>query len=110
LGGAALAIKTGADFAIGPIVAANQDPDEVRDQFKAWCTRRLKTLERERQGRRRLGDQDEDRDRDARSSLQAVRTKWWTERGSGYFVNDDEGLDAVIQYVCEGQERRGQEP
>jgi hypothetical protein len=24
------------------VVTANRDPDEVREQFKAWCTRRLK--------------------------------------------------------------------
>ena len=31
------------------VVTADRDPDTVRDQFKAWCTRRLKELERTRQ-------------------------------------------------------------
>ncbi len=32
------------------VVSANLHPDEIRKQFKAWCTRRLKELERQRLG------------------------------------------------------------
>ena len=32
------------------VVSAHLHPDEIRKQFKAWCTRRLKELERRRRG------------------------------------------------------------
>ena len=32
------------------VVSAPLHPDEIRKQFKAWCTRRLKELERQRRG------------------------------------------------------------
>jgi hypothetical protein len=57
----------------------------VRDQFKAWCTRRLKESEQERQ------------------DSGAVRLKWWTEGGSCRFINDDEGLEEAIRYVRDRQ-------
>ncbi len=33
-----------------------------------------------------------------------IREKWWTERGSGLFINDEEGLEAVIHYVLDAQD------
>ncbi len=76
------------------VVAAGLDPDGIREQFKAWCTRRLKALERDRQ--------------DPTSALgtprESIREKWWTERGSGMFINDEEGLEAIIHYVLEMQD------
>ncbi|MGP0065272.1 MAG: hypothetical protein ACLQGP_16930 [Isosphaeraceae bacterium] len=77
------------------VVAANRDPDEIREQFKAWCTRRLKSLERERRGPTSVNP--------ARN--ESIRENWWTERGSGVYINDEEGLEAVIHYVCEAQDR-----
>jgi REP element-mobilizing transposase RayT len=68
------------------VVTANRDPDEVSQQFKAWCTRRLKELERAR-GRQGA----------------AIREKWWTEKGSQRRLWDPVSLDAAIQYVRDGQ-------
>jgi REP element-mobilizing transposase RayT len=65
------------------VVTAGRDPKDVRDQFKAWCTRKLKERQR------------------ARS--EPIRENWWTERGSQRHIGDDEGLEAAIQYVLEGQ-------
>jgi REP element-mobilizing transposase RayT len=65
------------------VVSANRDPKEIRDQFKAWCTRKLKALQRTRG--------------------QPVRENWWTERGSQRYLGDDESLAAAIRYVLEGQ-------
>jgi REP element-mobilizing transposase RayT len=75
------------------VIAAKGDrhPDDIRDQLKAWCTRRLKELERQRRG-------------DA-SASKPIRDKWWTERGSGLYINDQDGLEAVIHYVCQAQDR-----
>jgi REP element-mobilizing transposase RayT len=68
------------------VVSANRDPDDVREQFKAWCMRKLKELERTRLGPNK-----------------PIRENWWTERGSCRSINDDEGLEAVIRYVLDGQ-------
>ena len=53
------------------IVAGDREPKEIREQFKAWCTRRLKALQQERL--RPLSAHD--------SSAAAIRQKWWAERG-----------------------------
>ena len=71
------------------VVTAAEHPEEIRDQFKAWCTRRLKQLER-----RRMADV---------LSIRA-RQHWWAERGSQRYINDEEGLEAAILYVRDGQD------
>jgi REP element-mobilizing transposase RayT len=58
----------------------------VRNQLKAWCTRRLKELEKMRH-------------------KDAIRENWWTERGSQRFINDGDCLDAAILYVRDGQDQ-----
>ena len=68
------------------VVAANIKPEAVRSQFKAWCTRKLRELERQRQ------------------CDGEIRENWWAERGSRLYVNDEDGLEAVIQYVRDGQD------
>lgn len=65
------------------VVAANCEPEKARDQFKAWCTRKLKELEQLRGG--------------------GGREKWWTERGSQRYIGDEESLEAVIGYVLDFQ-------
>jgi REP element-mobilizing transposase RayT len=79
------------------VVAAKNHPDDVREQFKAWCTRRLKALELERKrrfGTSVFGEQEP----------HSVREKWWSERGSGLYINDEEGLEAIIHYVGVAQD------
>ena len=78
------------------VVAADRHPKDIREQFKAWCTRRLKGLEQERScpGSAHPSPQPEQR----------IREKWWTERGSGLYINDEEGLEAVIHYVRDAQD------
>jgi hypothetical protein len=68
------------------VVTADRDPEDVRDQFKAWCTRKLKEQQRARA-----------------APGEPIRTKWWTEGGSGRYINDEESLEAAIRYVAEGQ-------
>ena len=80
------------------IVAGDREPKEIREQFQAWCTRRLKALQQER--RRPLSAQD--------CSAAAIRQKWWAERGSALSVNDEEGLEAVIHDVREAQDHADQ--
>jgi REP element-mobilizing transposase RayT len=58
-----------------------------REQFKAWCTRRLKELQRSRQ----TGKQP------------AVREKWWTERGWDVYIDEEDELAEVMFYVLQAQ-------
>jgi REP element-mobilizing transposase RayT len=75
------------------VVTADRAPKQVRAQFKAWCTRRLKELEA-----KRLGCATPE------AVEQQVRQNWWAERGSRRFINDQNSLDAAIQYVRDGQD------
>jgi len=68
------------------VVTADRDPEIVREQFKAWCTRKLKERERSR------GD-----------AATVVRQKWWAERGSDRIIGDENSLEAAIRYVLDGQ-------
>jgi hypothetical protein len=34
----------------------------------------------------------------------APREKWWAERGSKRYINDEDSLEAAILYVREGQD------
>jgi REP element-mobilizing transposase RayT len=68
------------------VTAPGRDPEEVMDQFKAWCTRRLKELERSRH-----------------EDATAIRQNWWTQRGSKRWLNDEASLEEAIRYVAEGQ-------
>ena len=69
------------------VVTADRSAKEVRNQFKAWCTRKLKELQN---ARGHAGDS-------------RIRDKWWAERGSGRYIGDEDSLEAVILYVMEGQ-------
>lgn len=63
------------------VTAHGYDPKTVRDQLKAWCTRKLK-------------------------GAGVKREKFWTEGGSKKSVNTEEDLDRVIFYASEGQDRK----
>src|SRR5579872_532666 len=59
-----------------------------REQFKTWCTRRLKKLE---QAQKRM-------------AKDTPREKWWTERGWDLYVDNEDELSNVMLYVKEGQD------
>jgi REP element-mobilizing transposase RayT len=88
------------------IVAANRGPDEIREQLKSWCTRWLKeaaaqqTVETPAQQTTSAGSS-------ATTKTNAIRKNWWAERGSGIFINDEAALEAIIHYVKELQDLRG---
>ena len=92
------------------VVTANQDPDEVRGQFKAWCTRKLKELEQARRGGTGEHSPSLARRVSVSSILEArrvsvphIRQNWWGERGSRRYLGDEESLEAAIRYVLDGQ-------
>ena len=72
------------------VTAADYDGEQVRDQFKAWATRRLKS---------QMGKND--------SVAGAQRDHWWTRKGSVRQLFDQESIHATVQYVLEFQERGG---
>ncbi|MGE3805401.1 MAG: transposase [Gemmataceae bacterium] len=66
------------------VTAPNREIEIPREQFKAWCTRRLKE-----------------------HTPRGSRQNYWTERGWDVYIDDDESLTEVIDYVQEGQEGAG---
>ena len=64
------------------VTAPGRNPDDVTDQFKAWCTRKLKELERVRN-----------------PSNGVIRQNWWTQRGSKRWLNTEKSLEESITYV-----------
>ncbi len=75
------------------VVSARSNPRIVRSQLKAWCTRALNNY---RRTAILLGG--------AKSSI-VERKNGWAERGSQRFINDEDGLEAAILYVCDGQDK-----
>ena len=72
------------------VVTADVPPNQVRVQFKAWCTRRLRELQAKRLGCAYPDDR--------------LRENWWVERGSDRYINDAESLEAVTLYVRDAQD------
>ena len=66
------------------VSAPNRNIEVPREQFKSWCTRRLK-------------DQALARQRD-------VRDHWWTDRGWDEYIDGEDVLSIVNAYVREGQD------
>jgi REP element-mobilizing transposase RayT len=56
-------------------------PETVRDQFKAWCTRKLQPNHHGRQ-------------------------RFWTEGASCRWINHEDDLEAAIEYTIEAQDRK----
>jgi REP element-mobilizing transposase RayT len=61
------------------VVTADRRPEDVMNQFKMWCSRRL----------------------NAASKVRPL--KWWTYHGSTKWINDKEYLRNAIHYVSELQ-------
>ncbi len=66
------------------VTARGYKPETVRDQFKAWCTRKLK----------QAGES---------------RENFWTEGCSQRWINCDDDLESAVVYVLEAQDRKGRE-
>lgn len=69
------------------VSAHNIEPNLIRDQLKAWCTRRLN----EHQLR-------------TCAATSAQRTKWWADRGSIRWIWTDLSLATVVAYAGEQQD------
>jgi REP element-mobilizing transposase RayT len=69
------------------VVTADRDPDDVRDQLKAWCSRKLSDAASLKQ----------------RIATNAGRRRWFTEGGNNEIIEDEQYLENAIRYVLEGQ-------
>ncbi len=69
------------------VVTADRKIEEVRQQFQAWCSRKLKEHQRARCG----------------PNAASMREQWWTERGWDLYLDDEECLAGAVEYVSEGQ-------
>ncbi len=74
------------------VVNAPLHPKVVSSRLKAWCTRRLKEFEKQFP----IGTR----------SNPSILNRWWSEGGSHRFINDEAGLEAAVDYVRNGQDRR----
>jgi REP element-mobilizing transposase RayT len=109
------------------VTAPGREPDDVMNQFKAWCTRRLKELARQRvvnesshnykpEALAKDADSSPDNpslapqacdeeniDKPEAPAKEKIRQNWWTQRGSRRWLNDTSSLESAIRYVLEGQ-------
>ena len=72
------------------VTAAAHSGQQVRDQLKSWCTRKLK----EHQVSNGVPEK-------------KVRQHWWTRKGSVRQLFDEESLDNAIMYTLEAQDVGG---
>lgn len=70
------------------VITADRTPEEVMNQLKAWCSRRLS---------------DDAGLAACRRAVKAGRRKWFTEHGSTKWINDEAYFANAVRYVLEGQ-------
>jgi len=66
------------------VVSAPNHPEDVLEKLKTRCARILSE--------------------DQAATREAKPRKWWTERGSTRYLNDEASLEAAVQYVVEAQD------
>ncbi|HAC89751.1 MAG TPA: hypothetical protein DCF63_03840 [Planctomycetaceae bacterium] len=79
------------------VTASSHDGEQVRDQLKAWCTRRLKEAA-EHESMKAEG---------RKPSSGTARENWWTRKGSVRYLFDEESLEPAIRYTLEAQDVGG---
>jgi REP element-mobilizing transposase RayT len=67
------------------VSAAEAEIHVPRGQFKAWCTRKLRAAS------------------EALLPTTTARNNWWTDRGWDEYIDDEDSLAAVIEYVRDRQ-------
>jgi REP element-mobilizing transposase RayT len=72
------------------VTAHDYDGEQVRDQLKAWATRRLK-----------------DHDAKIAGDRADVRKHWWTQKGSVRQLFDEASVGAAVSYTLEYQDLGG---
>lgn len=72
------------------VTARDYNGEQVRDQFKAWATRRLKSREKQ-----------------CLPDMKTVRDHWWTRKGSVRQLFDEASIEAAVFYATEAQDIGG---
>lgn len=72
------------------VSARGYSGEQVRDQLKSWCKRRLKQLQLQRSG-----------------VSAKLRERWWTRNGSVRYLFDEDSLVAAVGYTLDAQEHGG---
>jgi REP element-mobilizing transposase RayT len=72
------------------VTAVDYEGETVRDQLKAWSTRRLRDLERA-----------------SGVPENQLRQNWWTRNGSIRYLDSLESLEAAIRYTNDAQDAGG---
>jgi REP element-mobilizing transposase RayT len=72
------------------VTALEVDGENVRDQLKAWCTRKLNTKAIE-----------------TKKVESIILNRWWTKKGSVRYLFDDASLEAATLYTLEAQDTGG---
>lgn len=86
------------------VTAPDYDGEQVRDQFKSWCKRKLK--EHQLSGAAPAArSNDVAPNRTARAV--PLREHWWTAKGSVRHLYDEESLEAAIAYTLAAQDLGG---
>ncbi|MDX1964716.1 MAG: transposase [Pirellulales bacterium] len=67
------------------VSALHVDPKKIRNDLKAWSTRKLKEASLDK------------------------RDKWWNERGCTRYIYDEDNLAIAIEYTMKAQDRKGRE-
>jgi len=85
------------------VTAPRRKPDDVMDQFKAWCTRKLK------EHARKAADLKPEAQAKVSSNPQSQtynsdRDNWWTENGSKRRLFTERALENAIIYVRDCQD------
>ena len=67
------------------VAARDTTPKRIRQDIKAWCTRRLK------------------------EHAQIERENWWADRGSIRWIFKEDDIVRVVEYVNDAQDRKGRD-
>jgi REP element-mobilizing transposase RayT len=99
------------------VSAPERSPEDVMDQFKAWCSRRLTEQwildpNKPEAPAKAAPSTTEAPAKAAPSTTEGAakasaghrRRKWWTQRGSKRWINTESALEAAIRYVRESQD------
>ena len=85
------------------VTAPQRAPDDVMNEFKSWCTRKLKQQSQEQTQRPRKPEAPAKGPTDSQPTAPRIRQKWWTQRGSKRLLFDESGLEAAVKYTLDAQ-------
>lgn len=86
------------------IAAGGHGGEQVRDQLKLWCTRKLKEFHLKRKG---ASPPVAPVTPGGNHPTSDIRRHWWTRKGSVRHLFDEQSLEAAIFYTLQAQDEGG---